>query len=633
MRRLAWLVFLLLMGATEHAQAKEPADDKPRRLSHLLGYVAADYASAVRDGAIIDRFEYEEQLAVLDASMLLAIEAQLPVVASELRELRSNVASRAAVGAVEEHARRLRRSVIGQRHITLTPPGAPNLGRGRTIFATHCAKCHGTTGRADTEEAARLKPRPVSFTDPTVVETLSPLRVADTVRFGIDGTAMVPFSFLDAQQRWDVAFFVVSLRHTPRVSPHTPRLSLAELAIYTDREILDELFEAGAGPRELLTFAAELRTLPQRRAKGSMAHLLAARKHVTMANLNVAWGQRDRARTIATTAHASAIRPAIATIASVAPALANELDERFLAWRARILSDSVEALNRDARVLAGTITRAQLAIARYGAKPLLEDEHGLGGVPHDGPRRATWGQATRLAFAGALRALLWPALAYLLALAVARRHARQSVFVAGAMSAMLGALVAGTATLNGSWLTVVLGFTALALIPAALALVPAALALVPAARVANGLTKHTVAVCVVAASAGFSVGLQTTWLGREGLMRTSNTSVALGLGGALVMLALVSIEGSNLCRRVQQTHRIALLSALSGLLTVVMAGRGVMSLQAAGVVPAHVLGFVGQPLLGVHPTIEAGAAQLMVGGLVMVRASRSVLEARTAAPG
>lgn len=588
-RETALCVVLSLLVA--EARAIEKEDVGSRRLAHLLGYIAADYPNAVRDGVVVDRFEHEEQLALLDTSSRLAEETGATEIVTSLRALRVSVERRASVDGVVTEAKRLRRGVIGRARIAIFPSAPPDLERGRRLYMQHCTKCHGASGRADTLEAARLKPPPVSFTDPTVVEALSPLRVADTVRFGIDGTAMVPFDFLTPEERWDVAFFVVTLRHTPRPAPHTPRLSLPELATRTDGEILDELYAAGAGARELAGLLAQLRLRPAAPVRGRMRGLVATRDALTRVDLSVARGDREQAQRLAAHAHASELRPVLPLIATVDAAVARELDERLLLLRTRIATNDPNALHRDVAVLRRLCTRAQLAVSRFGADPGLSAEKGLAGVVRDAPAPASLGRAARLLFGGSLRALMWPSACWLVALALARQRERRRCAVTGALGIVLGATIAAS---GSSLVTAALGVAMLAC---------------AAAVIAAAAGRHRAhAVALSCAGAGLLIGHVTTTLGQEGLIHSTRGATLLGVGGAFALAAFVAIEGARLARRANPAVAIA----AAGVVAIALAGRAVMTLQAADIVPAHALDFVGVPLLGVHPSVEVLAIQIML---------------------
>ena len=61
---------------------------------------------------------------------------------------------------------------------------------GRRIYANNCASCHGDSGKADTETARVLKPRPHDFTDPVSMARLDDGRIYLAILRGKPGTAM-----------------------------------------------------------------------------------------------------------------------------------------------------------------------------------------------------------------------------------------------------------------------------------------------------------------------------------------------------------------------------------------------------------------------------------------------------------
>ena len=58
-------------------------------------------------------------------------------------------------------------------------------------------------------------PPPANFTDPERMAGLSPFKAFNTASFGVEGTAMASFAAFSEEQRWQVAFYVMSLRFHP----------------------------------------------------------------------------------------------------------------------------------------------------------------------------------------------------------------------------------------------------------------------------------------------------------------------------------------------------------------------------------------------------------------------------------
>ena len=55
-------------------------------------------------------------------------------------------------------------------------------------------------------------PPPANFTDGEFMAGLSPFKAFNAVSFGVENTAMASFAALSEEQRWQVAFYVLSLR-------------------------------------------------------------------------------------------------------------------------------------------------------------------------------------------------------------------------------------------------------------------------------------------------------------------------------------------------------------------------------------------------------------------------------------
>jgi len=178
------------------------ADEAPspeaeaQRLVHVLGYVGADYGGAVERGAVKNEDEYKEQLSLLDdgakiaeriapARSQAAKNVDVPGLVGRVRKL---VTDKAAAPDVEAATTEAKQAIIGAFALSEAPERAPSLDRGRALFAQNCAVCHGALGKADTPQAATLKPPPSNFWNPDVADGLTPFRVANTVRFGVAGT-------------------------------------------------------------------------------------------------------------------------------------------------------------------------------------------------------------------------------------------------------------------------------------------------------------------------------------------------------------------------------------------------------------------------------------------------------------
>jgi high-affinity iron transporter len=203
------------------------AEPTPRALADrmlvLLGAAAEEYREALDEqGRVVRPFE-------LDEARLLLAEARerghrLPStlaaeVARRLAALEQAVEAHAPESTVTAEVGQLRgilAEATGARDDP-TPPAVPSPARGRTVFATHCAGCHGAHGRGDGPDAAGLVRRPADFTDPSFMRGETPSDFFHVVSAGKRLGAMPAWDeVLSVQERWDVVSHVWSLASSPQ---------------------------------------------------------------------------------------------------------------------------------------------------------------------------------------------------------------------------------------------------------------------------------------------------------------------------------------------------------------------------------------------------------------------------------
>ena len=114
-------------------------------------------------------------------------------------------------------------------------PDPPMLVAGKEVYARmQCKECHGLLGKGDGPSAPGLEDdnglpiEPRDFTDAgQFVGDSSPKGVYRTFTTGLDGTPMPSFAdFLDEQARWQLVWYVISLR--PGWELYDARVSLLE---------------------------------------------------------------------------------------------------------------------------------------------------------------------------------------------------------------------------------------------------------------------------------------------------------------------------------------------------------------------------------------------------------------------
>jgi mono/diheme cytochrome c family protein len=107
--------------------------------------------------------------------------------------------------------------------------------RGKTLYGTYCAVCHGVDGRADTPVGRMLMPHPRNFADPIEMARVTVDRIYQTIKEGKPGTAMAAWEqVLTETQIGDVIDYVRSL-----AVPSGRALSAEQLSIEVGRRIYE----------------------------------------------------------------------------------------------------------------------------------------------------------------------------------------------------------------------------------------------------------------------------------------------------------------------------------------------------------------------------------------------------------
>lgn len=237
-----------LAGVLLHSAAPVPEATARRDIERSLGllqYIAGDYPAAVSEqGTVLDRGEYAEQLQLLrDVQEALSAAAGSEAAATRdlARALHDAASRREVPSRFVPQVNRLHAEIVRVFAIELAPTTIPSLVTGRILYRQSCAECHAEDGSADTPRARTLSPRPASFVVPEVRHRLSPYHVYNIATFGVPGTAMASFEALDAVERWDLAFYVTSLRHVAAALESepldVPELTLRDLARATDADL------------------------------------------------------------------------------------------------------------------------------------------------------------------------------------------------------------------------------------------------------------------------------------------------------------------------------------------------------------------------------------------------------------
>lgn len=605
------MLLSLLLALTDPAQAGVPTDDA-RRVVAILDYVASDYGGAVQGGAVVSDAEYAEQRGfVADAARIAATlpPASLDV-AGGMAKLQQDVATMAPAETVAADAGHLRAVLVESYGVSLVPGAPLSRANGERLYGERCASCHGATGGADTDAARELTPPPRNFRDPEVMHILTPARAFNALADGVTGTAMPAFTELSLADRWDLSFYVFTLRHDAEAEARGAapargaKGDIATLSAANDADL--ERSASGATDAERADAVAWLRGVAPYQEQGrSMA---AAREGIDDAVATLRRGDRAEAGRKLTDAYLRGFEPHEATLRQTSPELVTQVEDGFLGLRAMIdRGATVDDVATQAATVRALLDRAE---------PVVSTTRG----------------GTSMAFAGGflvfLREGVEAALVVLLLLGYARSRGPREVWSVHA--GWLGALAAGVVTWWASeWLVAVAGaqreavegFTALI---AALFMVSAHHWLASRAAAAKrvGAIQAVMGAGVLAwwtlPALSFGAVYREAFevvLFLQAILLDSAASPWAVLGGcaaATVMLIAGVALLLRVGRRLPVGPALTVASVLLCLMAVVFAGKGAHALQEAGY-----LGVIDVPLprvewLGVFPTLETSVAQALL---------------------
>jgi len=255
------------------------AQDQAKRLVALLDYLGSDYKNAVRDGKVLSQDEYGEMQEFSRRSLDLfkqlkeVDKADKAGVEPALKSLASQIENKADPKTVSELAKRTKEKLIAAYNIVPYPRQLPSFASGKKLYDENCAQCHGATGKGDGPGRESMNPKmppPANFTDPERIGALSPFKAFNTSTFGVEGTAMASFAALTEDQRWQVAFYVFSLRFSEDAVKKGTELvkgkklppdlqTVATLATHSDDELLEKLKAFASNETDALNMLAYLR--------------------------------------------------------------------------------------------------------------------------------------------------------------------------------------------------------------------------------------------------------------------------------------------------------------------------------------------------------------------------------------
>ena len=544
------------------------------------------------------------------------------------------------------------------------PVRPPSLARGAAVYREQCLQCHGAAGQGDGPKAKGLEgPPAANLADRSAMSTVSPVDVYRKVTIGVAGTAMPQFDeTLSPEDRWAVATYIATFRASDRAvregeglyavecaachgvvgggdGPLAASLSvrppaLRDLAVqgrFTDRELQQLILRGRPGtpmpgfaraldPDAADRIVAFLRVLPTAERQQYRASPAAATFSTVRRQLDSAVALRSDK--VAFDAYLT-FEQVETDVRARNAALAGELEDAFAALRTRAAAgasgEELEAIH--ARLLSG-LERAERLVADRGSSTNLFMQ-----------------SFVLLLREGFEAILIVAALMTFLAKAGAttrRRHVAQGAWAAVAASALTAVLVEALFELTPGQREAFEGVT---LLLATAVLFYVSYWLLTKFEVAkwNAFVKGRMqealqtgsgfALSSVAFLAVYREGFETILFYKA--LLTSGSSPGAGgsgmaavVGGLLVgavALVMVYVAIYRFGLKVPLRPFFGISGAMLYYMAFVFAGKGVADLQEAGLVRTSVIEWAPRiPVLGIYPTLESLALQLLLIVLLIV---------------
>ena len=614
---LARALFALLIVFASVVQANESA----QTIVHMLDYVSVDYPEFVKDGKVLDEAEYKEQQEfagqVIELLGKLDGGPQREQILTRANALKGAIDAKAAGAEVSRLATDLRWQVIDAYKLAVAPKRAPEIDRGKALFAAQCAACHGATGRGDGPAGKGLEPPPSNFHDAERMAQRSLYGLYSTISLGVAGTSMQGYSQLSEDERWALAFYTGTLCYRDAELARGKALwesgelargagTLRAVSTTTDRAVSER-----AGADAAAAFAW-LKANPASASLGAESPIEYSRRLLGESVAAYRAGRRDEAQRLALDAYLEGFELAEASLDTLDRNLRQEVETQMIAYRDLMRrGEPAENVAKLAERIDGLLEASAEKLGTEGLSPTTAAVSAFFILLREG-----------------LEALLVVAAIIALLRKAGRREALPWIH-----AGWIGALVLGFATwivastliaMSGATRELTEGVTAL-LAAAILLYVGVWLHGKSNARawqafidrhLKGALERGTLtALAGVSFLAVYREAFETV-LFYQALWQQAGAgaqgSILVGFACAVAVLAILAWVILRYSVRLPIGLFFAISGALLSILAVVFTGHGVKALQEAGLIAASPFGEVNLPALGVYATVESLTAQAIV---------------------
>ncbi|WP_445957673.1 FTR1 family protein [Yeosuana sp.] len=314
---------------------------------HLLDYLSKDYPAAVKNGAIIDEGEYLEMKEFSETILSLSKKLELTKkqanqIQRDLMDLRANVLNKVSHQKIKAVTSKVKWAIINFTEFEISPPNWPNIDNGQKLFLNNCIQCHGVSGNGQGKLAMGLNPAPTNFLIDTLMREVSPFQAYNTIKLGVEGTAMQSFGMLSDKEVWDLSFYIKSLRFNASSADSlklkeifnkvSNEVSLKDVATLSDKELIQKLgYEDSVTYKKLK--ALRIFSLHETSTENS---LVVARNYLNAVLLDYKGGNKKSARQNALNAYLEGIEPVEVRLKANDPEFTSQLEQQMMAVRQAI---------------------------------------------------------------------------------------------------------------------------------------------------------------------------------------------------------------------------------------------------------------------------------------------------------
>jgi len=613
------LVSLTLLCFFNLREALATEVKNPAIVVHLLDYLAKDYGGAVKNGKVASQSEYQEQIEFSEivgkASKSYDEYKGDAAFISGVDELVAKIKNKASADDVSKLARELQAIAISLAKLEIAPQDYPLISEGQKIFAQNCATCHGSSGLGDGPAGQALDPKPANFHESERQLASSPFQYFNTIRLGVPGTGMPPFASLSDKETWSLAFFVKSLGYQKPDGVLSSDLPLKKVSSLKDEEILKSLSGSESEKTQAL---ARIRTF-EPAPKEESQFLTIARTHLNQSYDHFNKGEYELATSESVKSYLEGIEPLEPKIKANQGGLVEKVEAQMSAYRSSlnagtardiaeknyqaIQSTFAEIQNvTEAKMMSPQLafTAAFAIFMREGFEAVLIIITLLGVIKAFGANGAAKWVHLGWISALLLGIVVWFASGLLINMSGASREIMEGSI---SLFAVVVLLYVGfwlhRQTEVGRWTKFV------------------------KETLKEALEKKSL---IVLSSISFMAVFREAFevvLFLRAIWNDVNADGRMSVGGGVALAFILIFAFSYYAVRYSQKIPVKQLfnvsAGIMGMLSVILVGKGIHSLQEAGLIGVNSIGFsLRIDLLGIFPSVQTIVAQVMIGGILFV---------------